>query len=94
MASACRADPTTSRPGEPTLLPKGLTNIGHITPPTALCSPHTSWDDPGCGFAFTFCSSSNVSWQHSQNPLFFFGTAVDWGLFSPLLCSVQPSTAL
>lgn len=45
---------------------------------------------------FTLCSSSKVSWQHSQKPLLFLGTVVgvERGLFSPALGRAQPSTPL
>lgn len=61
-----------------------------------LSRPQNFCKEPHPRGAFTFCSSSKVSWQHSQNPLFFLGTVtgVDRGLFSLSLRIGQPSAAL
>lgn len=71
-----------------------LTGTTRLTKP--LSSPHNSCKEPGPRGTFTFCSSSKVSWQHSQNPLLFLGTVtcVERGLFPPALCRAQPSAPL
>lgn len=76
----------------PLLIP--TTGTSRLTKP--LSGPRNFCKEPGPRGTFTFCSSSKVSWQHSQNPLFFFGTVtgVDRGLFSPSLRVGQPSTPL